>query len=239
MNNNLLDRLLSFLAFLAAGIVLAMVVGILATHASQDFFQSARAINELTAKIAENPGNDFGYRLNLGLDNLLIVVYGTFFVLLAAKFRESIDPIIVNVGLGAMLLTVFLDIIENHNIMMMLHSIERGLPFDSEHSSLQMIVSSVKFHCSYIGLVLFSVGYWKQGSLGKLIGGLLAFGYVPLGILIMALPVEAVKPVALARVCFFVLAFVLSGTLFKRLANNATQKNVGESGNLKVKPQPN
>ncbi|HEY8024328.1 MAG TPA: hypothetical protein VIF60_07170 [Burkholderiaceae bacterium] len=224
MNNKELNRMLAVLAFLAAAIVLAMVAGILTTHMSQDFFQSARPVGDLAARVTESPGNVMGLRLNLGLDNFLIVVYSVYFVLLAVRFRDAMDPWLRAIGLGAMLLTAFLDMIENHHIMTMLHSIERGLPFSAEEAGMQMVLTLVKFHCSYVGLVLFAFGYWKQGALGRTVAGLLAFGYVPLGILMMALPVEIVKPVALIRVCFFVIAFVLSGTLFMRSASRENSR---------------
>ncbi|MGZ3238541.1 MAG: hypothetical protein ACXU8A_14325 [Burkholderiaceae bacterium] len=218
MNKQELDRALAKLAFLAAAIVIAMIAGILTTHISQDFFQSARSVGEFSAKIADTPGSAFGLRLNLGLDNLFVLIYGSFFVLLAVRFRSSMDPWMSAVALGAMLLTVLLDMIENHHIAMMLHAIEHMLPLSAEESHLQMIVSAVKFHSSYLALFLFAFGYCKQGKLGRRIAQIVWLGYLPLGILISVIPVELTKPLAFARVIFFVIAFLLSGVLFMRSA---------------------
>src|SRR3569832_624450 len=55
MNQKELDRALAVLAFLAAAIVIAMIAGILMTHIAQDFFQSARPVDEKTNKMADNP----------------------------------------------------------------------------------------------------------------------------------------------------------------------------------------
>ena len=218
MNQKELDRALAVLAFLAAAIVIAMIAGILMTHIAQDFFQSARPVDEFSNKMADNPVSSFGLRLNLGLDNVFIVVYGAFFVFLAVRFREVMDRWVSGVALGAMLLTVFLDAVENQHILVMLHSMQHLLSLTSEESRIQMVASAVKFHSSYVGIFLFAFGYWKQGGLGRWIARIFWLGYLPLGLLILAMPVELTKPVALARVSFFVIAFLLSGILFMRSA---------------------
>ena len=216
MNKIELDRALSILATIAAAIVIAMIAGILTTRISQDFFQSARSAAELTARITADPGSSFGLRLNLGLDNLFVLVYGAFFVLLAMRFRSSMDPWMSAVALGAMLLTVFLDMVENHHIAMMLHSIEHMLPLSVEESRIQMMASGVKFHSSYVAVFLFACGFCKKGTLGRWIARIIWAGYLPLGILMSVAPVELTKPLAFARVTFFVLVFMLSAALFAR-----------------------
>ncbi|HZR45294.1 MAG TPA: hypothetical protein VFA47_01225, partial [Candidatus Manganitrophaceae bacterium] len=183
MNQKELDRALAVLAFLAAAIVMAMIAGILMTHIAQDFFQSARSVEEFSGRMADNPSGGWGLRLNLGLDNVFIVVYGTFFVFLAVRFRAVMDPWVAGVALGAMLLTVLLDVVENQHILVMLHSMEHTLSLTSEESRIQMIASGVKFHSSYVGIFLFAFGYWKQGDLGRWIARIFWLGYLPLGLL--------------------------------------------------------
>lgn len=218
MNQKELDRALAVLAFLAAAIVIAMIGGILMTHIAQDFFQSARSVDEFSGKMADNPVGSLGLRLNLGLDNVFIVVYCAFFIFLAVRFRAVMDRWVSGVALGAMLLTAFLDAVENQHILVMLHSMQHLLSLTPEESRIQMIASAVKFHTSYVGIFLFAFGYWKQGRLGRWIARIFWLGYLPLGLLILAMPVELTKPVALARVSFFVIAFLLSGALFMRSA---------------------
>src|SRR2546430_2691339 len=76
-----LDRALALLATLAALIVVGIVAGILSTGISQEFFQAARTAEQDVARLI-GPGAGRGLRLNLALDNLFILVYGSFFVLL-------------------------------------------------------------------------------------------------------------------------------------------------------------
>jgi hypothetical protein len=217
MDTMRLDRMLAALAGLAALIVAGMVVGIVSTGMSQDFFQSARPIEAHIARLTASPLGATGLRINLGLDNLFIVVYGAFFVFLAVRLRAVLDPWAGAVALAAILLTALLDAIENHHILMMLHSAERGISLATGESQIQMIVSAVKFHSSYLATFLLAFGFLRLGGLGRAIAWALWL-YVPLGVVISVLPIEIAGPWALGRTCFFVAAFVLSAVLFWRSA---------------------
>jgi hypothetical protein len=217
MDTMRLDRMLAALAGLAALIVAGMVVGIVTTGMSQDFFQSARPIEAHIARLTASPLGATGLRINLGLDNLFIVVYGAFFVFLAVRLRAVLDPWAGTVALAAILLTALLDAIENHHILMMLHSAERGMSLSTGESQIQMILSAVKFHSSYLATFLLAFGFLRLGGLGRAIAWALWL-YVPLGIVISVLPIEIAGPWALGRTCFFVAAFVLSAVLFWRSA---------------------
>ena len=217
MDTTRLDRMLAVLAGLAALIVAGMVVGIVSTGMSQDFFQSARPVEAHIARLTASPLGATGLRINLGLDNLFIVVYGAFFVFLAVRLRAVLDPWAGAVALAAILLTALLDAIENHHILMMLHSAERGMSLSTGESQIQMILSAVKFHSSYLATFLLAFGFLRLGGLGRAIAWALWL-YVPLGVVISALPIEIAGPWALGRTCFFVAAFVLSAMLFWRSA---------------------
>jgi hypothetical protein len=108
-----LDRMLAILATLAALTVAGMVVAILYTRGSQDFSR-LRARSKPTAPYLATPLVAFGLRLNLGLDNLFMIFYGAFFVLLSVRLRAMLDGRLLGIALAAMMLTVVLDAIENH-----------------------------------------------------------------------------------------------------------------------------
>jgi len=221
METRTLDRTLAILAALAALTVAVMVIGIVATRSSQDFFQSARSLEAHSAHLA-TPSAAFGLRLNLGLDNLFMVFYGAFFAVLAARLRGMLDPRLVGVGLAALMLTVLLDSFENHHIMTMVHSIEQGLPLSAADGEWQMIASQIKFHSSYLGVLLFSFGYLQFGKLGRAIA-IALWAYIPCGVLISVVPVEQARALVLGRTVFFVFAFVLSAILFFSQSDKSTQ----------------
>jgi hypothetical protein len=168
METRALDRTLALLAMLAALTVALMVAGIVTTRSSQDFFQSARTVEAYSAHLAA-PLSSLGLRLNLGLDNLFMIFYGAFFAVLAARLRGMLDPRLLGTALAALMLTVLLDSFENHHIMTMVHSIEEGLPLSAAEGEMQMIASAIKFHASYLGVLLFSFGFLQFGKLGRAI----------------------------------------------------------------------
>jgi len=211
-----LNRTLAALAFLASAIVLCMVAGIVATGGfSQEFFELSPSPAAVAAQLTDQPAHTFGLRLNVGLDNLFIIAYGAFFVLLAVRLRGLLSPVTIGVALGALLLTAFLDAVENHHILLMLHAFQHGEPLSAAELEAQMVVSNLKFHASYLGAFLFAFGFYRLGGLGRVIAWLLWL-YVPLGMIAFAVPVEVVTPFALARTVFFVLGFALAGIYFLR-----------------------
>lgn len=218
MEKEHLDRTLAMLAILAMLIVMAMIVAIVTTGVGQDFFQSARPIDEFIGKVTANPNNALGLRINLGLDNLFIVVYATYFVVLAVRFRSTMDSQMITVALGAILLTALLDAIENQHITVMIHSVQHGLPITVAESQLQMVVSSVKFHSSYVALFLFALGFLREGAWGRAIAWVFWL-YVVLGLIAMVTPIELARPLALGRTVFFVVSFLLSAMFFRRSAS--------------------
>ncbi|PDT72609.1 hypothetical protein [Bradyrhizobium sp. C9] len=218
-----LDRTLAILATLAASTVAVMVIGILATSGSQDFFQTARSVEAYGAYLGI-PLAPFGLRLNLGLDNLFMIFYGAFFTVLAARLRTIMDPYLLGVALASMMLTVILDCVENHHIMTMVHAIQNGLPLSPADGELQMIASQVKFHASYFAALLFSFGFLQFGRLGGIIAVVL-WCYIPFGVLISITPVEQAKALVLGRTIFFVFAFILSAVLFASKAKSHGRNN--------------
>jgi hypothetical protein len=222
-----LDRVLAILATLAALTVAAMVVAILTTGGTQDFFQTARSVEAYSAYLA-TPLLALGLRLNLGLDNLFMIFYGAFFLVLSVRLRTILDSRLLTVALAAMMLTLVLDGIENHHIMTMVHSIQHGLPLSVTDGQLQMIASQVKFHASYLAAFLFAFGFLQFGRLGRIIAVVL-WCYIPCGVLISVTPVESAQALVLGRTIFFVFAFILSAVLFFSQAGNSPQKKTGQT----------
>ena len=207
------ERLLAILATLCAATVAAMVVAIVSTKSSQDFFQTARSVEAFTAHLAASPLNPFGLRINLGLDNLFLVLYAAFFVVLTARLRDMLDSRILTVALAAILMTTFLDALENHHIVEMAHAIDTGLPISAADGQFQMVASQIKFHASYLSVLLYSFGFWQFGRLGRIIAVVL-WCYIPCGVLISVIPPDTARALVLGRTIFFVFAFVLSAILF-------------------------
>ena len=209
------DRVLGNLALLNALIVVALLASALIAGISQEPFQIARLADLNVARLLQNPT---GLRINVGIDNLFIVAYCAFFALFAARLKPVLDPLLLGLAFGAILLTALLDAIENHHILVMLFSAEQNLPITVAETQIQMIASSVKFHANYVASALFAFGFYRLGGLGKPIALLLWFAYLPLGLAIFALPVEFARPLVIARTLFFITVFAMIALVFWRAA---------------------
>jgi hypothetical protein len=206
-----------------------MVAGVLATGFSQEFFQLAPSPAAVTAQLGNQPAHSFGLRLNLGLDNLFIVVYCAFFVFVAVRLHDHLSRVTIGVALGSILLTGLLDAVENHHILAVLHAFQDGAPISSEEMQLQFVASNLKFHGTYVATFLFAFGFYRLGGLGRFIAFLLWFGYVPLGMITFAVPTDITAPFALTRTAFFVLAFALAGVFFWRDTGASGKADMGQN----------
>lgn len=212
------NRVLAVLALLAALSVVGILVAGLQAGISQEPFQAARLAEENMARLLTNPQ---GLRYNIGFDNAFIVFYTAFFALFAFRVRDLVPREILGIALGALLLGAILDAIENHHILTMLYSAEHGLAISTQESQIQMLASSVKFHAVYVGSFLFAFAFARLGALGTFIALGIWFLFMPLGLLIYVTPLEAVRPLVIARGLFFVATFALSVPLFLTLARRS------------------
>ena len=207
------DRPLVLLAALNALVIVALLASALTAGLSQEVFQAARLAGPNAARLLVNPA---GLRLNVGLDNLFIVLYVAFFVLLTVRLSDVLPAPHRFVALGALLLTALLDAVENHHILAMLFSAEQTLPLTTAESQLQMAASFVKFQVSYVGMFLYAFGLYRLGGLGRPLGWGIWLVYVPIGIAIYMLPPEATRPLVIARTLCFIAAFVCAALVFGR-----------------------
>jgi hypothetical protein len=206
------------LALLAALSVVGILVAGFQAGISQEPFQAARLAEENVTRLLINPQ---GLRYNVGFDNAFIVFYTAFFAVFAFRVRDLVPREILGIALGALLLGALLDAIENHHILTMLYSAQHGLAISTQESQIQMLASSVKFHAVYVGSFLFAFAFARLGALGTFIALGIWCLFVPLGLLIYVTPVEAVRPLAIARGLFFVATFALSVPLFLTLARRS------------------
>src|SRR5262249_37439895 len=151
------------------------------------------------------PLASLGLRINLGLDNLFMVLYGAFFVVLSVRLRDMLDSRLTGVALAAAMLTLLLDSLENHHIMTTVHALEAGLPVSVGDGEFQMAASQIKFHASYLATFLFALGFLRLGRFGRAIA-IVLWCYIPFGILISVVPPDQARALVLARTIFFVLA---------------------------------
>jgi hypothetical protein len=203
------SRLTAVLGLWSSLLVFILVGMNVFTGVSQEYFESTHPVREYTERIIRDAGP-----LNTAfmVDNLFLVSYAAFFVGLGILFQSQADSLVVKLGVGAMLLVALLDAIENHHITAMAQAASAGVPLFDEEIRTQVIMSSLKFHVSCFGALLFAVAFPRKSWLGRTISWLLA-GYGFFGVLVLTSPPSLLLTLALLRTAFFVMSFLLAGIM--------------------------
>ena len=167
-----------------------MLAGMLAVSI---FYQGVTAQNfELVSDIETYTQDilvaEMPLRMILTLDNLFLVFYTAAFVFLAMAVWDEKNRLLVTVGLVAVLITAYLDLLENHDILTQLTTALHGLPIALSDLQDRMIWSQLKFHSSYLGFFLFAFVLPGDTFMEKLLKFSLWFGYLPIGVLVYTFP---------------------------------------------------
>ena len=209
MSIRTVSRLTAVLGLWSSLLVFILVGINVFTGVSQEYFESTHPVREYTERIIRDAGP-----LNTAftVDNLFLVSYAAFFVGLGILFQSQADSLVVKLGVGAMLLVALLDAIENHHITTMAQAASAGVSLFDEEIRTQVIMSSLKFHVSCLGALLFAVAFPRKSWLGRTISWLLA-AYGFFGVLVLTSPPSLLLTLALLRTVFFVMSFLLAGIM--------------------------
>jgi len=193
-------------AFAAAFMLAAMLTVSLFNGGvtAQDF----ELVNDVDAYTREILATERPLRLILTFDNLFLVFYTAAFLFLAMAVKDERNGLIVYVGLGAVLLTTYLDLLENHDILTQLTTALHGLPIALADIQERMVWSQLKFHSSYLGFFLLAFTLPKDTFLEKLLRWSLWLGYLPIGILVYTFPHPAL---GLLRYLLMLAGFLILG----------------------------
>lgn len=204
-----ISRLTAALGFLSSLLVFLLIGINVFTGVSQEYFENTHPVQQYTQRILQDAG-----MLNVifTVDNLFLISYAAFFIGLGVVLQSRTHSFVVKLGVGAMLLVAFLDSLENHHITAMAQAASSGVPLLNEEIRAQVIMSSLKFHVSCLGALLFAVAFPKDSRLGRVICWLL-LGYGFFGVLVLTAPPSLLVALALLRTAFFVMSFFLSAIM--------------------------
>jgi hypothetical protein len=222
------NQALVVLSSLAAALVCAMLALYVATGVGQDALQFVHPPAAYAALLLQAPD---ALRALLGLDNLFLTTYAAVFVLLARQLHARGAPALpLAVGTAAMLATAVLDLLENMNFLALLAAAELGHVPDVLAVHWQVVESGVKFHLSYLGLVLLGLAFPRTRTSERVLAGLLLFVQAPVGIAIHVAPPAFVAPLVFLRFAFFLAAFVLLAFMHAGAHRAAHARAEGGSG---------
>ena len=180
----------------------------LATQGSQGQFQINRPAADYAALLVERAPS---LRADLGLDFIFIVVYSAFFIALALvlkrwvegqPFRDNVATI-VDIAIGALLITGVLDAVENAHILAMLSMAEQGESIGQSEIAGQMVESQIKFLFSYFGVFVLSFALPHSTIIERLVVFAFRWLQLPVGVAILVLPLELARPLFILRGIFF------------------------------------
>ncbi len=186
MSGTQIHKYISITAFAAALMLAGMlVVALFNSGVTAQDFELVTDVETYTREIlaAEKP-----LRLILTFDNLFLTFYTAAFIFLATAVWDDRNHLLVTVGLLAVLITAYLDLLENHDLLTQLTTALHGLPIALVDLQERMIWSQLKFHSSYLGFFLFAFVLPGDTFLEKLLKISLWFGYLPIGILVYTFP---------------------------------------------------
>lgn len=185
MKGKALERNIALMA-LAAGLVLAaMLAATVLQGAAETSFDAAMPPAQYVANLLQH---ETALRTYVALDSFFVLFYTAVFVLLAMALRNAENLWLVAAGLGALLITTYLDIHENNELLVFLQMAQQGVLPGAEMVHSRALWSAVKFHSSYVSFFLMAFVLPNKTTLERILRWALWLGYVPVGILVYAFP---------------------------------------------------
>jgi hypothetical protein len=186
MKTKTLYRYIAVLA-LASTVLIGGMLAISFTHGgttAQDFETFA----EPEAYTRDITHAEAPLRAIITFDDLFLVTYTATFVMLAIGLKDKENSLLVAIALGALLVTTYLDIQENNDLITFLNMAKAGITptVDMLHSRAGL--SSIKFFSSYLSFFLFAFVLPQKTTLEKFLRWSLWVGFLPLGVLVYTYP---------------------------------------------------
>ncbi|HEY4238870.1 MAG TPA: hypothetical protein VGM88_03610 [Kofleriaceae bacterium] len=206
-------RLAIGLAIGACVILAAMVALSAASGATQELHEWYRAPDAYAAGLVAHPA---ALRALFGLDLAFLTLYALFFTTLAQHLHRVAPSWLVWVGLGALLGTAVLDIVEDHHIVALLERALAGHPLDDDSIAAQHVISQTKFSLSYIGLVAFGLAIPRTRPIAWLLAAVLTAGTLATAIASLAAPADLRASLDAGRWVGFFLGFGLAALWLRR-----------------------
>ncbi len=185
MKGKALDRNIARMA-LAAGLALAAMLAAMVLQGSADtsfdsFMPPAQYANNLVE-------HETAVRTYVALDSFFVIFYTALFVLLAMALKNADNVWLVAAGLGALLITTYLDVHENNELLVFIQAAKQGVLPSAEAVHARALWSAIKFHSSYISFFLMAFVLPDKTMLERALRWSLWVGYVLVGILVYAFP---------------------------------------------------
>jgi hypothetical protein len=177
------------------------------TGISQETFEVARPAAQYAADLRAHDG---AVRALFAVDSAFLVIYATYFLVFGRRVVTDETRALITVGTVFILITAFLDMVEDHHILAMLAAARGGADPSAAEIVTQHVISQVKFNVSYLALFLFGLALPRGTTLGLILSLLLTVGTLVQGVWLYLAPASLLPAGNIARGLGYVLAFALS-----------------------------
>jgi hypothetical protein len=117
------------------------------------------------------------------IDHLFLIFAAVTFLFVVTLVRNETNKPMVYAAIVPILLTVYLDMYENHHIISMLAAVKQGLPITADEIRMQSVLSLVKFHGGNLNYFLLAFFFPHQTTLEKHFRFALLFLLLPFSVL--------------------------------------------------------
>jgi hypothetical protein len=195
------------LALAALACLVAMLAITIVTGISQETFEVVRPSGEYAADLRAHDG---AVRALFAIDSAFLVVYAAFFLVFGRRVVTDETRTLISVATAFILITAFLDMVEDHHILAMLAAARGGADPSAAEVVTQHLVSQVKFNASYLALFLFGLAIPRQTTLGVILSLFLTVGTLLQGVWLYMAPPSLLPAGNVARGLGYILAFILA-----------------------------
>ena len=201
-------KLALYTAGCAGGVMLAMAVLSIVTGVTQEAHEHVAVPEAYGISLLEDSR---ALRPLFALDVAFTILYACFFAALALYLRDrKAPPLLVWLGLGALMVTAVLDLLEDHHILVMLDEVEHRILPTAGEIAFQATESACKFSVSFLGLVLFGLAVPRDRKLGTALFLFLTVGTLLSAVLGYAMPSSSMMTVEAGRWVGFLAGFGLA-----------------------------
>lgn len=214
-----LPRYCSGLAFVTAGLLIAMFVISAITGVNQQYFESVHAHADYEAAMLNGEGS---LRILLVIDALFIAAYWLLGIFLVRALWSDDRKFLLALSVACISVTAVLDVIENSEFLMFMESLGNAMKIPEGEIQSLAVMSAVKWHLAYFAFLFLGFAFPQTTSLERAASFMMKFIQFPVGILVFVIP--ASPALVLAHLFRLVVLLVLLAML--ALAASKWQRNV-------------
>jgi hypothetical protein len=132
--------------------------------------------------------NEGSLRAILTADSIFLVFYTAAVLFVALAVKNEDNAWLIGVSIAALVLTTFLDIHENQELLTFVQMANVNMAPTVEMLQARVLWSAVKFNSSYLSFFLLAFALPHKTTMEKILRTSLWVGFLPIGILVYTFP---------------------------------------------------